>query len=223
MSNKPKETEMALKMVMCGRVVLSVLIFLGAEAVALPMDVGMLTQLQGNVTLSGGSGKAVPAFTKVRAGDKLTLSQGARLQVVYFDGGRQETWQGDGQLEVGATESKSATLKPEVKQLPAILVKQLVRTPSPDVKNRTGMILLRSIAAPEKIKALEDNYAAMRKEITATDFSPELYLLSGLFEFKEYQKIREALADLSARQPGNPDAKAIVEHYGRMTDIATSK
>lgn len=214
---------------MCGRIVFSVLmllgVFLSAEAMALSMDTGMLTQVQGSVTLAGekDNGKAALAFSKVRAGDKLTLSKGAHLQVVYFEGGRQETWQGSGQVEVGASESKSATLKPEVKQLPAILVKQLVRTPSPDLKNRTGMILLRSITTPDKVKSLEDNYTAMRKEIAPTDFTPEMYLLSGLFEMKEYQKIRDVLADLSAKQPGNADAKAIVDHYSRMTDIATSK
>ena len=133
------------RMAMCCRGVFSAFIFLSAEAMALSMDAGMLTQVQGEVMLSGKSDKAAVAFSKVRAGDKLTLSQGARLQVVYFESGRQETWQGSGQLEVGGSESKSATLKPEVKQLPAILVKQLVRTPSPDLKNRTGMILLRSI------------------------------------------------------------------------------
>jgi len=207
------------------QLLLSALIFLSAEALALSMDVGMLTQVQGAVTLAGEkeSGKAAPAFTKVRAGDKLTLSQGARLQLVYFDGGRQETWQGSGQLEVGTSESKSATLKPEVKQLPDILVKQLVKSPSPDVKNRAGMIMMRAIATPQDIKAFEDNYAAMRKEMAPTDFTPELYLLSGLFEHKEYQRIKEVLADLNAKHPDNSDVKAMAEHYGRVTDIALSK
>ena len=85
------------------------------------------------------------------------------------------------------------------------------------------MILVRAIATPEKIKALEDNYAAMRKEISADDFTPELYLLSGLFELKQLPKIREVLADITAKYTDNHDVKAIVEHYSRLADLAESK
>ncbi len=210
---------------MLGRIFVAALTFLSLETTALSMDVGMLTKSQGGVVFSSDkdSGKPAVAFTKVRVGDKLKLSQDAHLQLVYFDGGRQETWQGAGQLEVGATESKSSTLKPEVKQLPLMLVKQLVRTPSPDIKSRTGMVLVRAMATPEKIKSLEDNYAAMRKDISADDFTPELYLLSGLFELKQLQKIREVLADIAAKHPNNDDAKAVVEHYSRLCDLAESK
>ncbi len=61
---------------------------------------------------------AVP-FLKVDTGDKLTLSNGARIQIVYFGNGRQEVWKGNGPIEIGGLESKS-TLKPEVSQLPVV-------------------------------------------------------------------------------------------------------
>ena len=100
-------------------------------------DAGMITQISGDVSITAESGKraAVP-FLKIATGDKLTLGNGARVQMVYFGNGRQEIWNGGGLVEVGSLDSKS-TLKPEVKQLPPLVVNQLAKTPAAGQQGKT--------------------------------------------------------------------------------------
>lgn len=205
---------------------LSILLLTTAiNAVALPMDSGMVTLSQGEVALLGGKegNKQLAAFTKIKTGDKLLLSKDARVQLVYFESGRQETWKGSGQLEIGASESASASLQPEIKQLPQLLVKQLIKTPSADAKNRAGMILLRAIPASGKDRELDAAYAKLRAEADAADITPELYYLSGYFELRDFNKVKQKLAEMSAQRPDSPEVKAAVEHYTRMVELADSK
>lgn len=182
---------------------------------------GMVTQVQGNVTYASGSDKNKPvvAFMKVRAGDKLTLPQDAKMQLVYFQGGRQEAWRGAAQLEVGAAESRatSAANPPEVKQLPALVLQTLTRAPNvvTDLKNRTGMVFVRALPMREKLRELDETYAAMRKDAAADDVTPELYLLSGLHELKLYQDMKQVLEEMRQRQPDNAEVKAVYEQYSK--------
>lgn len=192
-----------------------------AHARAFSLDTAMVTQVQGTVSLTNNKeqGKPIVAFTKVKNGDKLSLGQNVRIQLVYFDGGRQETWQNNGQIEIGNRESQSTNLKPEVRQLPPILVRQLVRTPSADVKNRAGMIVMRAVMASDKLKELEDNYANLRAQSDPTDIMPDLYLLSGLFELKELERVKSVLANLQTKFPDRKDVKDTVQHYNRLIAI----
>ena len=182
---------------------------------------GMVTQVQGEVKYSSGSDKNKPvlAFMKVRAGDKLTLPKDAKLQLVYFQGGRQEAWRGAAQLEVGGAESRAANASnpPEVKQLPALVLQQLTRAPNvvTDLKNRTGMVFVRALPMREKLRELDDTYAAMRKDTAADDVTPELYLLSGLHELKLYQDMKPVLEEMRQRQPSNAEVKAVYEQYSK--------
>ena len=110
-------------------------------ACAAAAEVGLVTAVLGSVKLQEGKTAAseLKPFVKLRAGDQLLLDGGSGLQVVYFEGGRQEKWQGPGLLEVGDASSRSLTGsgQPEIKTLPAILVKQLAKTPSPDGNVKT--------------------------------------------------------------------------------------
>ena len=84
--------------------------WLGAVVMALvslsasATEVGLVTAVAGNVKLQEEKSVAseLKPFVKVREGDRLMMESNARLQLVYFDGGRQETWQGHGALEVGS-------------------------------------------------------------------------------------------------------------------------
>ena len=104
----------------------------------------------------------------------------SRLQMVYFEGGRQETWLGTGELAVGNGSSTTlkGSLQPEVKTLPAILVKQLSKTPSPDGNVKTGMIRMRSIPPYDKLDTVEKDYAEMRKKTDSSDRNPCLLYTS---------------------------------------------
>lgn len=205
-----------------GLLLTAVLLLSMGSAMALSMDVAIVTSVQGAVTLAKEAGKPLVAFSKLQQGEKLTLSQNAKVQVVYFENGRQESWSGKGVVEIGAQES-SSTLKPEVKTLPPLIAKQLVKTPAANAQGRAGMIVMRSIATPEKVKAIDDNYANLKKQAEPGEVSPELYLLSALFELKEFDRIRGVLSELGKNYPERSDVKDLIGHYQRMLAQAASK
>ena len=133
-------------------------------------EVGLVTAVTGSVALRGqtsGAGELKP-FVKLQAGDRLTLREG-RVQLVYFDGGVQETWQGAGELEAGTNTSRlvQGSLQGESRTLPPILVKQLSRTPDGTGSVKTGMIRLRSITPSETLETVERNYAELRAASSA--------------------------------------------------------
>lgn len=198
------------------------LVFLSANAAA--VEVGLVTAVSGKVLLQEEKSPAseLKPFVKVREGDRLTLQGKSRLQVVFFDGGRQETWQGVGALEVGSVSSKSVKggVQAEVRTLPAILVKQLSKTPSPDGSVKSGMIRMRSLSAVDTLESLERNYAALRKQVEAGDRSPELYLLASYLELREFDKLEGALQQLREKNPGDAQFAALGSLYARAISNA---
>lgn len=182
-------------------------------------EVGLVTAVSGNVKLQEEKGVAseLKPFVKVREGDRLAMDGSARLQVVYFEGGRQETWQGHGILEVGSAASKvsKGNMQPEVKTLPAILVKQLSKTPTQDGNVKTGMIRMRSMPPYDKLESVEKNYDEMRKQAGAGDLNPELYLLASYFELREFDRLEALLKQLNAKSSGAPELAALNMLYAR--------
>ena len=188
----------------------------------LAVEVGLVTAVSGNVKWQEQKSAAseLKPFVKVRDGDQLTMDGAARLQLVYFESGRQETWQGSGVLEVGTSSSKAVkgSQQPEVKVLPAILVKQLSKTPASDGNVKTGMIRLRSMAPP--IESVERDYAEMRKQADSTDRNPELFLLASYFERGEYAKLEALLGKMNEEKPGDPDILALNGLYSNAVSSA---
>ena len=218
------------KWVLARLAVLALLVPLTAGAADAPSgESGMVTLVQGSVTYASGGDKDKPvvAFMKIRAGDKLKLPPDARVQLVYFQGGRQETWRGAAQLEVGATDSRAANAArpPEVKQLPALVLQQLTRAPNvvTDLKNRTGMVFVRALPMREKLRELDDTYAAMRKDAALDDVTPELFLLSGLYELRLYQDMKPVLEEMRQRQPDNAEVKAVYDQYSKVMNAAEGR
>ena len=178
------------------------------------IDVALITALQGEVSRVTPQGRQpLQAFVKLKRGDLLALGN-ARLQIVYFESGRQEVWQGGGRLEVLGTESKPFGLpNPEVKMLPSIMVKQIARTPALDSQGRAGVIRLRAIASPEAIAKLDASYRQLRMESVRGDLNPELFLLSGLFEMRELERVEQVLRDLQQTRPGDTEVGLLVALY----------
>jgi len=180
-------------------------------------EVGLVTAVSGKVKWQ--EAKAVASelkpFVKVREGDRLMLEGAARLQVVYFEGGRQETWLGAGALEVGNDSSRTlkGSLQPEVKTLPQILVKQLSKTPSLDSNVKSGMIRMRSIPSHDRLEAAEKNYADLRKQAEPGDRNPELYLLASYFELDEFDKLVAMLGQMNDKAPKDPELTALTALY----------
>ena len=182
-------------------------------------EVGLVTAVSGNVKLQEEKTAAseLKPFVKVRERDQLMMEGNSRLQVVYFEGGRQETWQGPVVLEVGNGSSKTlkGSLQPEIKTLPAILVKQLSKTPSPDGNVKSGMIRMRSIPPYEKLETVEKNYEEMRKQADTKDLNPELYLLASYLELREFDKLENVLRQLNEKGSGDQDLAALNMLYSR--------
>ncbi len=195
---------------------IAVLLFLGSASTW--ADVGMITQISGDVSITtGGRAQAAVPFYKVSAGDRLALGDSARVQVVYFGNGRQEVWTGAGQVEVGRLESKSA-IKPQVSQLPPLVVNQLAKTPAAGQHGKTGMIRVRSLAKPDAAH-LDKQYKELKSAASAEDTTPEVFLLSGLIEMKEFTRAKEVLTEL-----GNKSGyKSVIDHFSPIVAAGMPK
>jgi len=193
-------------------------VFLLAGITGAWADVGMITQLSGEVFLATQKGKrpAVP-FYKVSAGDKLVLIANSRMQMVYFSNGRQEVWRGMGEVEVGNLESKSS-LQPDVKQLPPLVVNQLAKTPAAGQHGKTGMVRVRSLAKRDA-SHIEKQYRELKATAAADDTTPEVFFLSGLIEIRDFSRARKLLADYG----GNPALKSVVGHFSPIVEKSAPK
>lgn len=187
-------------------------------------DSGIVTAVQGNISYTSGQDKAKPviSFMKVRAGDRLDVPQDGMVQIAYFQGGKQETWRGPAKVQLEATGGKADkdAPQPAIKQLPPVVVQNLAHSPSviADIRNRTGMFVVRATPAPGKLKEITDTYAALRKDAEESDVTPELYLLAAYHDMKLYREFKPVLEDMLRRQPNNPEIKAIAEQYARLTE-----
>lgn len=181
-------------------------------------DVGMITQTSGKVSIKSGDRvlAAVP-FYKVSAGDQLAMEGNARMQLVYFGNGRQEVWQGAGQIEVGSLESKSAG-RPQVTQLPPLVINQLAKTPAAGQQGKAGMVRMRSLGKPDVIY-FEKQYKELKATAAADDTTPEVFLISGLIEIKEFARAKELLVDLGK----SPAYKPVIDHFSPIVAAGLPK
>jgi hypothetical protein len=184
----------------------------------------MLTQVAGEVKVAGtGGARAAVPFLKVNEGDTLTLAgASARVQMVYLESGRQEIWKGSGEVSVGSQEGRSASLKAETSQVPPLILKQLAKTPAVGQQGKTGMVMLRSLEDLEAQDRLDEDYAEFRARAPAHDVTPEVFLLSSLLEFQEYERARKVLAELKEKQQTQPAYQAVIEHFERLVDEASA-
>jgi hypothetical protein len=185
-------------------------------------DVALITALDGKVERVTSAGPSpIEAFVKLKDGDRLTLSKDASVRLVYFGSGRQETWRGNGKLLVQPVQSEATGLPPaEVKMLSSLVVRQIAKTPSLDSQGRAGVTRLRAVGAPDALGKLEAEYDRMRIEGGGKDLNAEIFLLSGLFELRELDRVENLISDLSTRQKGNMEAMMLVSLYRRaLADI----
>jgi hypothetical protein len=187
---------------------------------------GFVTQSQGTVTVqSGGKEQPLPAFARLAAGSRISLGEGAKLQIVYLQGGRQESWIGKTELEVGAAESKvtGSPTAPTVKMLPPFMVETLVKSGGvmDNIHARQGMIRVRSLLTAAKVKEAESRYTELRAQTTDDDITPEIFLLTTLDELKAYQSMKKPLGEMLRRQPDNAEAKALHDHFMVLLNTGT--
>lgn len=178
-------------------------------------EVALVMSVQGKVTrLAEVAPVPVEAFVKLKEGDKLALGKDSRLQVLYFDNGRHEAWAGPGRLEMTLREGKTSDLPaPQVKAVSMVMAGQLARTPALDGQGRGGVTRLRSVPSQDAIDKLEDTYQELKRRAGADDLGPEVYLLSGLFEMRELERVERVIGDLQQERPKNPEAALLVSLY----------
>ena len=173
--------------------------------------------------MRAGASAPLEAFVRLQTGDALALDKDTRLQITYFETGRQETWTGAGKLSIGSAESHANEgLVPAVKQVPMVIVKQLARTPAIDSQGRAGVIRLRAIATPEAIAKVDANYQQLRANADKSDLNPELYLLAGMFELRQMERVEQALTELTAARPADPEVKLLASLYRRAARDAAA-
>lgn len=204
----------------CGALLLTLI-----SGMALATEIAMVTAVSGAVELqAAGAASAMPleAFVKLREGDRLQLAEVARVQLVFFQGGREEVWQGAGKLLLGdaASSVTAGNLQQQSRLLPRVLVKQLARTPEPDGQVRAGMVRLRGMPAGGTLESVENNYAELRSKAEAEDRNPELYLLAGYFELREFDKLKQLLSRLDEQTPGNSEVAVLRSLYVRAINNA---
>lgn len=178
------------------------------------IDISMITAINGNVSLVTPQGRQpLQAFAKLKRGDLLALDN-ASIRLIYFESGRQESWRGTGRLETLSDAGRAFGLpNPDVKILSKTVVSQIARTPAPDRQGRIEAKRLRVIATPEAIAKLDNAYRQMRMEAVRGDLNPELYLLSGLFEMREFDRVEQVLVDLQKSRPGDMEVGLMVALY----------
>lgn len=197
------------------RIIWLTLLFLLVAPAAAQDDRGALvTALEGKAyRIKGTEKKPVEVFERLDAGELLALEE-ARLTLVFFATGRQEVHWGNGRLEIGPGEGRSPDLAaPEVKQLPAFMVRQIGRTPLLVAQGRAGVTRLRAIPTPDAIARIDETYKRLRMEAAAGDLNPDLYRLSALFEIKAYDAVGSALRDLELSRPGHGEARLLITLY----------
>lgn len=201
--------------------VLALAAALAASGAALAQaDVGLVNLVAGEVTfapLSGKPGKVQP-FMRVRDGDRFTLGAGAQLRVVFFDGSRQERWQGPAGFRAGRKQGEPLAGKPaEVAQLPAGVPGRIARVPELVQNAKLGGIQVRGVPprsaqAPGGKEALREaraTYEELRKALPADDLTPELYLYSALADYQLYDEMKPVVAEMLRKQPHSEEVKSL--------------
>ena len=191
----------------------------GAQAQSL--DVGHVNMLAGEVSYAseGAAAAKAQSFMKVRQGDRFTVPAGGAVRVVYFQGGRQETWKGPASFKAGARQGEGGT-PTEVTVLPASVPQKIAQVPELiqiAKLGRSGGVAVRGAAkAPRlsaeqqaEVKAAKDTYGKLRSQLGADDITPELYLYSVLQDYLLYDDMRPVVDEMSKRQPTSTEVQEL--------------
>jgi hypothetical protein len=185
-------------------------------------EVALVMSVQGKVMRQDGANTVpVEAFVKLGEGDRLSLEKDAQLRVAYFENGRHETWSGPGSLELAARGGQPVGLTtPGLKTLPLAVARQLARTPAADREGRKAPARTRAVQAPDAMARLEATYKELRGRAGADDLEPETYLLSGLFELRELDRVEKLLGELKQERPKNVEAALLISLYRKAVKNA---
>jgi hypothetical protein len=184
-------------------------------------DVGLVNLVSGEVVFAAGGGPAakVTPFMKVREGDRFDLAAGAQLRVVYFEGARQERWQGPSSFRAAPTEGtplKGAVA--EATRLPAGVPGRIARVPELMQNAKLGGIQLRGLR-PEmtaldlaSLREARETYDRLKGQLPRDDITAELFLYSALEEFRLYDEMRSVVEEMERKQPQSEDVRSLAAY-----------
>lgn len=184
-------------------------------------DEALITALNGTATRLADGG--VPAvmlapFARLSVGDRVELPMGTSLTLVIAEAARQEQWQGPGVVELTplAGRSQQGAVQITAKSLPPQIARQIGRTPSSDTVGQFGVVRVRSITPAQPLADLEQAYGTFRAQAPGEDRTPELFLLSGLFQLRAMERLQQEITRLRGATPA-PDAafSAVLDHYAK--------
>lgn len=176
-------------------------------------DEVLVTALAGEVGSLSAGGPLAP-FVRLKPGEDLRLAEGARLKMVYLSSGREELWLGPGKLAIGESMAVGQGMPPaRIRVLAGPVVRQLAMTPLADAAVGPRPRRQRSIPAADAIQRIEATYRQLRADAAVDDLDPELYLLSGLMENRQLERVEETLTDIIQKRPGDPQVKLLAALY----------
>ena len=205
------------------------------EAQTVPPDVGIITQLSGEVTYRNEEYQKTPekaqAFMKIFQGDYFQVEAKAMIQLVYFLNGRKETWKGPAAFIVGEAQSRAKSEKgmqaqPEVKMLPSGVLDGVRRVPVLLRRaglSRSGIMQVRGpgesspkskVSSEEEraeIAMAKENYRTLRNQSKEEDITPELYLLGILANYDQFEEMEKVIKDTLKKLPNNEVLKKLEE------------
>ncbi|SDI14077.1 hypothetical protein [Propionivibrio dicarboxylicus] len=170
----------------------------------------IVTAIHGSVDLVTAQGVApLQPFARIKSDESLRLQGGALVRLLFLASGRQETWRGNGKIDIREAQGLGSGLPaPETTMLAVAVVRQIARTPS-DLK----FVRQRSLAMGNSLEKVEETYRRMRMEAVRGDLNPELYLLSALFEMREIDRVEQLLSELRDTRRGDQEAQIVVALY----------
>ena len=195
-------------------------------------DVGLINLLSGDVSYQpdGAPASKAQAFMKVRSGDRFTVAAGAQLRIVYFQGGRQETWRGPVTVKAGAQQSDAGSAQPaQVSTLPGAVPQKIAQVPELiqiAKLGRSGGVAVRGGGKPPRLTAdqlaevngAKDTYKKMRAASSNDDITPELYLYSVLQDYLLYDDMKPVVDEMAKRQPASSEVQELVSWVKSKTN-----
>jgi hypothetical protein len=206
-------------------------VLLVGAAYAQQKDVGLINHLAGDVGYASGasSAKAKP-FMKVRQGDRFAVPAGGQVRIVYFDGGRQESYSGPAAFTAGAQQSTvQSGAQPQVTTLPSGVPQKISQTPELiqiAKLGRSGGVAVRGANREQRltpqqqaeVRQAKQTYQQLRQTAAADDITPELYLYSVLQDHLLYTEMKPVVEEMQRRQPGNADVAIMADYVKVKTE-----
>ena len=181
-----------------------------------------MNHLAGDVAyVSAGKNTRATPFMKLREGDTFRVAAGAQVRVVYFSGGRQESFTGPAEFTAGKASSRVVRgAPPQVSALPSGVPQKIARTPELLAIAKMGRaggfavrggVKARTPEQEEELRAARATYKDLRGAASADDITPELYLYAVLEDQRRYGDMKEVVAEMKRRQPASPDVELMAD------------